>query len=206
MRYTAQLSQRLSGSLSSWAHNSVMPFFPETLSGWLTAAKDFVTTLAVVIAGAWATRKYVFLREDSPRINFAVDCEFTGRHTSAWVVSIVAHVENVGNVPYRVKQLDFDVRYLTNSDPLRQGPETIAKQLEFPNVLIEGSWKPAKGTDTMVLMPGVKLTYRHVCWLSQNARFVLIHGRMTYPRFSDFHRADKLIEVPRDDSMSDSRA
>ena len=66
-----------------------------------------ITALAVLVAGLWALRRYVFQREGSPRIEFFVDADFVGIHQDEWVVEILGLLKNVGAVPHRIKHLKF---------------------------------------------------------------------------------------------------
>lgn len=173
-----------------------MQFFPNSLQAWIVILKDIITAAAVIVGGGWAVRKYLFQREGKPRIDLSVGCEFAGTHGRFILASLIAYVENVGQVPQYIEKIEFDLRYLMSNDELADGGPEINHQLFIPHELIVGAFKPGNARERMVLLPGVKLVYRHVCKIPVEATYLLLHARMTYPGFSDYHRADNFIRVP----------
>jgi hypothetical protein len=155
-----------------------------------------VTALALFLGGGWALRKYVFRKEDYPRIDFTVDVVFVGQQEGEWLVELVGTLDNRGLVPHRIEELRFSVRTLTRGEKLTDGPAEIAGQVYFAKRLIKGSWLPAEGKRNMVIHPGVVLRYRYIYRLSPETTFVLLHGVLEYGRNRPEHRADRLVKVP----------
>lgn len=155
------------------------------------------TTLAVIIGGGWALRRYVFQKEGFPRIEFFVDAEFVGIHQDEWVVEILGLLKNQGSVPHRIKGFNFSVRAILDSDPIQAG-EKIRGQLIFPHKIKEESWKPADTKSPMVIMPGISLRYSYQYHIPVSAEFLLIQGSLNYDEHGTLeHRADKVVKVPK---------
>jgi hypothetical protein len=171
-----------------------------TLDQFKTLAEGIgalMTALAVLGAGIWALRRYVFEKESFPRIEFFVDADFVGIHQKEWVVEILGLLKNVGSVPHRIHRLDFSVRALSEADALQDGNE-IRGQLLFPHVVKKGSWTPADTAMPMVIIPGVNLRYSYQYHVPVSTAFLLIEGRLYYQEHSRLeHRADKVVRVPR---------
>lgn len=156
-----------------------------------------ITTIAIVIGGVWALRRYVFQREGFPRIESFVDANFIGVHQNEWVIEILGFLKNEGSVPHRIKRLDFSVRALLESDPLQDGQE-IRGQLVFPHSIKKGSWIPSDTDTPMVIMPGVSFRYSYQYHVPVSATFLLIQGRLYYGGHEALeHRADKGLKVPK---------
>ncbi len=156
-----------------------------------------VTTLAVIIGGLWALRRYVFQKEGFPRVEFFVDADFVGIHQDEWVIEILGLLKNQGSVPHRIKGLRFSVRTILDSDPI-QDAEKTRWQLDFPHKIKEGSWTPTDTKSPMVIMPGISLRYSYQYHIPISARFLLIQGTLNYDEHGNLeHRADKVLKVPK---------
>ena len=166
----------------------------KTVTDILSAA---ITTLAIVVGGLWALRRYVFEKEGFPRIEFFVDADFVGIHQDEWVVEILGLLKNQGNVPHRIKGLSFSVRAILDSDPIQDGEE-IRGQLIFPHKIKNESWRPTDTKSPMVLMPGISLRYSYQYHVPISADFLLIQGSLNYDEHGALeHRADKVVRVPK---------
>ncbi len=159
-----------------------------------------ITTLAIIIGGIWALRRYVFQREGFPRIEFFVDANFVGVHQDEWLVEFLGMLKNEGNVPHRIKRFDFSVRALLDSDRLEDG-EQVRGQVLFPHVIKKGSWIPGDKDVPMVLMPSVSFRYSYQYHVPLSASFLLIQGRLYYEGHEHLeHRADKVVKIPPRDA------
>lgn len=159
---------------------------------------DFIESLAAVIiliaGAAWSYTKWKVRREHAPRLEFAVTVNFVGKHGDQWVVELIALLKNKGHVQHKIRDFSFDLRYLTDSDPITYGDDKINHQLYLPHEGKSGAWIPASWGWTFI-EPGLKARYSHVTTIPAAAKFVLLHGRFDYPR-DDFHTADRLLAVP----------
>ncbi|MCB9450933.1 MAG: hypothetical protein H6672_05805 [Anaerolineaceae bacterium] len=155
-----------------------------------------VTSLAIVVGGLWALRKYVFQREGSPRIDFSVDVNFVGVHKDCWVIEILGMLKNHGGVPHKITDLSFNLRYFDTTDSLVEGPDDINQQLLIPNISKRGVWTPARSKEPMIILPGVTLRYSYLHWIPPTAKFLLLHGLLKYHESGLEHRADAVLKVP----------
>jgi len=160
-----------------------------------------VTTLGIIMGGAWALRKYAFRKEDFPRIDFSVDVNFVGRHQGEWVIEILGLLQNKGLVPHPIQSLRFNLRMLSYADQLTDGGDAIGGQLLFPRRIKEAPWTPAATDSAMVIHPGVSLRYNYIYHIPESTALVLVHGILDYGKDGLQHRADRLLKVPDSRSL-----
>jgi len=163
--------------------------------------QSIVTTLAIIIAGIWALSKFVFHKEYFPRVDFSVNVNFVGIHNGEWLIEILGLLDNKGLVPHRVESLRFELRYLSETDPLTDGDETIRGQVLFPPATKDESWMPIAEGEKMVIQSGVSLRYNYVYRIPETAAFVLLHGILDYGKNRPQHRADRMLKVPNSQIM-----
>ena len=136
-------------------------------------------------------------RQDVPRVDFRVDVRFVGPHQDAWIIEVLAFIDNKGLVKYATQSFKFELRALLEPDPLVTGGESIGFQTEIPHVLITGSWIPAGWPNTFI-EPGMETKYSYVTSAPQNATILLLHGRVEYVSDVEVaHTAEALVAVPR---------
>ncbi|MGD2089272.1 MAG: hypothetical protein PVH61_24055 [Candidatus Aminicenantes bacterium] len=158
---------------------------------------SIATFLGIIIGGGWALRKYVFQKEDYPRIEFSVDINFVGTHKSQWIIEVLGLLQNKGEVPHKIRDLRFEIRYLSREDKIEAGDDSIGGQLRFRKPVKQGSWTPADSSGPMVILPGISLRYSYVYHVPTTIAFVMLHGKMKYARggIEDL-RADRVVKVP----------
>jgi hypothetical protein len=136
-------------------------------------------------------------REHTPRVDFRVDVRFVGPHQDAWIVEVLAFLDNKGLVKYETRSLKFELRALLKSDLLAVGDESIGFQTEIPHILVTGSWLPAARSNTFI-EPGMATKYSYVTSVPENATIVLLHGRVQYESDVEvIHTAEVLVAVPQ---------
>jgi hypothetical protein len=158
---------------------------------------SIATFLGIIIGGGWALRRYVFRKEAYPRIEMLVDINFIGPHNGQWVIEVLALLHNKGEVPHKIRNLLFEIRFLSKQDEIEDGDDSIGGQLRFGKIVKEGSWTPADSSGPMVILPGISLRYSYVYHVPTAIAFVLLHGKMEYDRGGIEHlRADRVVKVP----------
>jgi hypothetical protein len=165
-----------------------------SLEQWKTLAEivqSALTSIGIIAAGLWALRRYVFL----PRIVFSVDVASVGTHGGETLIEVVGHLENKGLVPYRMRDLRFELRSLHSDDALVEGDQAINRQTVIPHVLRSASWLPANRDVYALLHPGASLRYSHTMHIGRDAEFLLVHGLLDYGRGLQL-RADRLLKMP----------
>lgn len=166
-------------------------------------AESIAKTLAIVVGGIWAWRRFVRQREDFPFVQFEVGIEFVGRQGENWIVELRAKLTNQGRVRHEISRFDLDLRALFPSDVVSlDGPNA---QANFRTKLFEASWLP-KPWHTTFVDPGISTHYSFVGLVPTDATFILLHGRFDYASGGSFHTAEAIRQVPRECGESQSRS
>jgi len=152
--------------------------------------------LGIAVAGCWVFWKYVLFKESSPRIEFSVDVNFVGVQDDFWLIEFVGDLENKGQVPYTITNLDFETNYLTKYDIVEESNE-FQGQVNIRNTLKCGSWLPSEPLKPAIIHPGIKMKYNYTYKVPIISTFVLIHGKLDYGNGLQT-RADKLLKTPID--------
>lgn len=150
---------------------------------------------ALIIGAWWGVIKFLRRDEHFPRVGFEVSANFVGIHDGKVLLEVLAHLENKGVVPLKIKDLNFKVRGLAEDDPIEEGDSSIRGQIRIPHMLWEGSWVPEHWHYTFIY-PGVKTEYNYVAALPTNILFVRVEGSFSYDREGSSHHAAKLQRVP----------
>ena len=152
-------------------------------------------TLAIIAGGAWAFWRYVYQGDFKRRVSFAVDVNFVTVHRDAWLVELVAKVDNKGLVSHKITSFEFKLRCINPEDGLEESTKANG-QTDIPHKLKEGSWIPAGWENTFV-RPGVCNTYTYVTTIPTQAVAAVLLGRFNYQGRDAFHTASKLVKVPQ---------
>ncbi len=162
-----------------------------------------VTAIGLCAGGLWALRRYVFHRESVPKLELRVDVEFVGRQKGEWLVELLGLLKNKGNVPHKIRDLRFELRYLRRDDGLADGGADIQRQVKFAELAKEGSWTPGDQDESMTLLPGIAIRYNHLAKIPADVAFVLLHGRLKYHHLGiEDLRADRALCVPTEENAS----
>src|ERR1041384_5106939 len=132
------------------------------------------TSVALLVAAAWASFKFVRQRENHPLIDFSADIVFHKKLGNWWVVELVAFIENKGKVQHRIRDFDFDLASLSASDQVITSEE-FGGQVYFPTVISKGSFRPKKYGEFFV-EPGLKNKYSYITRVPVEAEIVILHS------------------------------
>lgn len=161
----------------------------------LKLIESIVTIVGITVGGGWAFWKFVVHREGHPRIEFSVDVNFVGKQGDEWMVEVLGLMENKGNVPHKMTNLWFDLKYLKKGDDLAENAR-FGDQIDIKHLLKEGSWLPSVDEVYTRLYPGISIRYNFIYKVPADASFLLIHGLLDYGKKGEQTRADRLVKVP----------
>lgn len=154
-----------------------------------------VSTLAALGGGWWAIEKWRKRDEHFPRVSFEVYVNFIGEKDGNIVTELVAIVDNKGLVPLKIKDFDFKLRGLKETDSIIFGGESIRGQLLFPHILAEGVFVP-KNWKYSFIYPGIKTEYNFVTAIPKDVQYLRMQGDFKYLRIGTSHHAAKIQKVP----------
>lgn len=154
------------------------------------------------VIGIW--RLFLFYREDRffPKIEFYCDVIFKTDKASCWLVEVVCVVRNKGISGHKMRNLEFRLHGIKDSDELIFGDDSINEQLTFPHFIKESRWKIRPAMNERVEANTAQF-YRHVTYISKEMTAIVVHGSMQYKqrRLGVFgrpvrHTCNRLIRVP----------
>jgi hypothetical protein len=165
------------------------------LEGWknLMAVVGSLATVASLIVGAWWTARRFFLQQlHRPNIEFTADIKIIAKHNGAWLVELLALIENKGKVQHRMKNLEFDLNGLSAADQL-QADQRWGGQVDFPRPVGRGSFLP-KQHELFFIDPGVKAKYSYSARVDANIEILNLHSWFKYEDAREFgHTAEVTI-------------
>jgi hypothetical protein len=157
---------------------------------------SIATAVGLLIAAAWAYRRFSRQREDYPHVQFTVEVKFIRKQGEWWIVELISHLENKGKVQHRIADFKFDVAGLRDSDPVDVS-EKYGGQTFFPHLFVAGRWLPPSFGYTFI-DPGVKTHYSFVARIPSDATVLLMHSWFDYPDRKHFHAAETTVSVPNE--------
>ena len=160
----------------------------------LTAGlQSIATTLAIIVGGAWAVRRFIIEREAHPHVEFTADITFIERRVDWWIVELTSTLENKGKVLHRIEKFGFELLGLYADDPIETAPE-FGDQVHFPHLITRGSWLP-KRFGYFFIEPRVKATYSHIARIPCSATSVIMHSWFDYGNGRS-HTAERTVACP----------
>lgn len=160
------------------------------------AVESIVTALALLVGGGWALARFWREREGAPRIQFDTSARFWGKKSDAWMVEVIATLENRGRIRQKIEKFTFSLTYLTDGDLSADRVEA-----PFPNACGGGSWIPRDWLYTFI-EPGVMQSYRIIAAVPASARYLHIASRFDYVGTNEFHESDWVGVVPPSSQMA----
>lgn len=169
------------------------------LDDWknVMAAVGSLATVVSLIVGAWWTVRRFFLQQlHRPNIEFAAAINVIAKHNGAWLVELLAVIENKGKVQHRMKNLEFDLNGLTAADQL-QGDERWGGQVNFSRPIARGSFLPAQYA-FFFIDPGIKAKYSYLARVDANIQILNLHSWFKYEDTRKFGHTAEVTVVLRD--------
>lgn len=167
--------------------------------GVLIEFGKLLTTALAIVAAVWAFQKWRARDELFPRIFFEVSINFIGKKDDEVVCELVAVLENKGIVPLKLRNMNFSVRGIFQTDAIERGDEEIRHQINFRRKLVEGAFIPGTWKYTFIY-PGVRTEYNFVATIPAQTAFVRMQGNFEYDEPDQSHHAARVLAVPRFES------
>lgn len=144
----------------------------------------------------WAVEKLRRRDEHFPRVNFEVGANFIGEQDGKVLAEVVAVIENKGIVPFKMKNLTFTLRGLSDRDAVLPRQDSERSEINFPHKLASGSLVPSDWPFSFVY-PGVRTEYNFVTTVPPEMAFIRVQGRFLYltGRPGETHHAARTLAV-----------
>lgn len=134
-------------------------------------------------------------REDSPHIQFGLDCLVHGQEADEYLIEFVLTAHNKGLVQQKFKRIVLRVRGIRRDEPLaywkRKGYEP---RVAFPEKVIEGAQIIPPQYNFIFVEPGVKQTITYVTKISASFKYIVAHVEFEYDRFTP-HAAERTFRL-----------
>ncbi|WP_375158733.1 hypothetical protein [Bradyrhizobium sp. RDT46] len=147
--------------------------------------------IASVVVGLWTLWRFSLSQERYPHIEPSADMSFIGIHGNAWIVELIAYIDNKGFAQHKMQLFTFKLEALEVDENLTKHGE-----LRFPKQLKQGTF--TKGYEYFVVNPKIKAKYSFVTAIPENVAFVRFTCQFKYmDRRQFFHEFECTKEVPR---------
>jgi hypothetical protein len=131
-------------------------------------------------------------REDSPHIEFSVDCQVHGRQDDDQLVEFVITAHNRGLVDWKFKSILLRVRGIEKNRSLTywQGNEP---RLEFPVKVFDVQVIPGD-LNFLFVEPEVRQTVTYVTKISNRIEYILAHTEFQYDNYTP-HTSERVFRL-----------
>ena len=131
-------------------------------------------------------------REDSPHIEFSVDCQVHGRQDDDQLVEFILTAHNRGLVDWKFKSILLRVRGIEKNRSLTywQGNEP---RLEFPVKVFDAQVIPGN-LNFLFVEPEVRQTITYVTKISNRIEYVLAHTEFQYDNYTP-HTSERVFRL-----------
>ncbi|SRR5713226_939348 len=118
-------------------------------------------------------------REDTPHIEFSIDCRVHGQEHSEYLVEFVLTAHNKGLVQWKFQSILLRVRGIEENRPLEYwGPNK--PRLQFPIGVIDKCEVIPGNLNFVFVEPGVLQTITFVTKIASSIKYVLVHAEFDY--------------------------
>ncbi len=156
--------------------------------------QSLVTIASILIGGAWVIYRFILQRERYPNINFDCDIIFIGKQNNAWIIEIMAVVENKGKAQHAMNVFEFTLDAI-RSDEVICRAEQWEGQTDFPHPAGSGSFMKTDYT-CLYIDPGTVAKYSSVLTIPDQFSFLLLSCMFKYQEKHKMHVAEKVVKVP----------
>jgi hypothetical protein len=132
-------------------------------------------------------------REDTPHIEFGLDCRVHGCEQDEYLVEFILTAHNKGLVQQRFTSIMLRVRGIERTQPLThwKGNEP---RLAFPVKVIDDADIIPPGYNFIFVEPGVRQSITYVTKLSAAIKYIVAHVEFQYDRFTP-HTAERAFRI-----------
>lgn len=161
---------------------------------YLEIITSALTSLSILIGACWVFYRFVIQQERFSNINFTADINIIGKQDNYYVVELIANIENTGKAQHKMEKFTFNLNALNFDDKI-ENSELWGNQINFPRLLINGSFLP-KDLRYFFIDPGTTAKYSFITNVPLDTSFLLLHSHFKYVNRKDFmHTAEKTIKL-----------
>lgn len=169
---------------------------------------SYIQAFALIAAGGWAYRKFIYQRANEPATDIDVDLRFVGIQDDKWVIEITSLLRNQSLVRHEYKDFQVSIRYLTPEDKVEDGDGKILYQLDFPRSVddrINGE-KRFFG-NVQYINPKQEFKHRYITYIPLNATFVWVQCKFLFKLRNEVKmNSQRIFRVPAiEEGRSDER-
>jgi hypothetical protein len=158
----------------------------------------YIQALAVIIAGGWAYRKFIYQRQQEPATDIDIDLRFIGIQDNQWVIEVTSFLENKSLVRVSYEDFQISIRYLLPDDRVEDGDRTILHQLNFPRTIDERIKAKRFFGNVDYLNPKQQFKHRYITSIPGNATFAWVQCKFFFKigRRKIKSNSERIFRVP----------
>ena len=130
-------------------------------------------------------------REDTPHIEFSVDCQIHGRRGDEYVVEFVLVASNTGSVQQRFTSILLRVRGIAEGRPLAYWPGNEPR-LEFPITVLDDTEVKPPTLNYLFVEPGVRQVISYSTKIPAEIEYIAARVKFAYDVFTP-HTAERVF-------------
>jgi hypothetical protein len=169
---------------------------------------SYIQAFAIIAAGGWAYRKFIYQRTHEPATDIDIDLKFVGIQDDKWVIEITSFLKNQSLVRHEYKDFQVSIRFLLPEDKIEDGNEKIFYQLNCPRSIDER----IKGErrffgNVKYINPKQEFKHRYITYIPINATFVWVQCKFSFELRKEIKmNSQRIFRVPAsEEGRSDRR-
>jgi hypothetical protein len=142
---------------------------------------SYIQAVALIVAGGWAYRKFIYQRANEPATDIDIDLRFVGIQDDKWIIEITSILKNQSLVQHEYKDFQVTVRYLLPEDIVEDGDVDILFQLKCPRTIdkrIDGKKRLFGNVD--YINPRQEFKHRYITYVPRNTTFVWVQCKFLF--------------------------
>jgi hypothetical protein len=159
---------------------------------------SYIQAFALIAAGVWAYRKFIYQRANEPATDIDIDLKFVGIQDDKWIIEITSFLKNQSLVRHEYKDFQVSIRYLLPEDKVEDGDLKILYQLKFSRSIDEriNGGKRFFG-NVEYINPRQEFRHRYITHIPINATFVWVQCRFLFKiRKETKMNSQRIFRVP----------
>lgn len=144
---------------------------------------SYIQAFAIIAAGGWAYRKFIYQRANEPATDIDIDLKFVGTQDNQWIIEVTSFLKNQSLVRHEYKDFQVSVRYLVPEDKVKDSDKKILKyQLDFPQSIDDRLPKGEKRffENVAYINPKQEFKHRYITSIPINATFVWVQCKFLF--------------------------
>ena len=172
----------------------------DNTSDILKLLPEYLKVFAIIVAGIWAYRKFIYQREKEPAADIDIDVRFVGIQDHKWIIEVTSFVGNKSLVRLSYKNFQVTIRYLMLGDTIKDGSESINYQLNCSKTIderIEGQKRLFANVD--YINPKQEFKHRYVTFVPIETSFIWVQCKFIFGKNETRMNSQKIFHVPVND-------